>query len=165
MPSSLKVYLEDHRAGALAGSELAAKLCARHRGRPDEPFYAELARAIDEDRAALDEVMAKLGLSRNRFKETVSWMGERLSRIKFSERMTGSSELSTLFEAETLSLGIEGKLALWKSLKAGSAHDAELRASADFDELIARAQSQLHGLESRRLGAAADLLRSDTETH
>jgi hypothetical protein len=158
------VYLEDHRAGALAGSELAAKLCSRHRGLPDQSFYAELAKAIEEDRAALDELMAKLGLRRNRFKETVGWMGERLSRLKFTERMTGSRELSTLFEAETLSLGIEGKLALWKSLKAAAANDAALRASADFDALITRAQSQLDGLERHRLGAAASLLRSDTET-
>ena len=133
---------------------------SRHRGRPDESFYAQLASAIDEDRAALDELMTKLGVKRDRVKETVGWMGEKLSRIKFSERMTGSPELSTLLEAETLSLGIEGKLALWKSLKASAAHDADLRAVADYDELITRATSQLDGLEQRRLAAAAGLLRS-----
>jgi len=160
VPSSLKVYLDDHRAGAQAGSELAAKLHSRHRGRPDESFYAQLAHAIDEDRAALDQLMTKLGVKRDRIKEAVGWMGEKLSRIKFSERMTGSPELSTLLEAETLSLGIEGKLALWKSLKASTAHDAGLRAAADYDELITRAKSQLDGLEQRRLAAAAGLLRS-----
>lgn len=65
VPTSLKMYLDDHRAGAVAGTELAANLCSRHRGRPDESFYSQLTNAIYEDRAALDEVIAKLGLKRN----------------------------------------------------------------------------------------------------
>jgi hypothetical protein len=71
-----------------------------------------------------------------------------------SSRLTGSPELTRLLEMETLSLGIEGKLAMWRALKAIAGADARL-AGTDFDRLIDRARQQRKRLEPHRLEAAA----------
>ena len=42
---------------------------------------------------------------------------ERLSRLRLNPALTGSAELTRLLETEVLSLGIEGKLAMWLALK------------------------------------------------
>ena len=155
---ALNVYLEDHRAGAMAGSELAAKLREKHQGTAQEAFFVELAAAIEADREALGALMTSLEVPKSRIKEAAGWMVEKLSRLKLNERLVGSPEVTSLLELETLSLGVEGKLALWKSLKTVAHHDPSL-AATDLDELITRAQQQRDGLERHRLEAAADALR------
>jgi hypothetical protein len=155
----LDVYLTDHLAGAAAGCELAARLRDQHAGTPQEPFYAELATAIETDRATLDRLIARLGIKRNRAKEAAGWLVEKLSRLKLNERLTGSARLTMLLELETLSLGIEGKLALWKSLMSVAETHPVLN-TTDFDELRARAEQQLEGLEPHRLAAAVEALGS-----
>ena len=155
---ALNMYLEDHWAGAMAGSELAAKLRSKHEGTPQEAFFSELAAAIDADRETLGALMTTLEVPRHRIKEAAGWMVEKLSRLKLNERLTGAPELTPLLELETLSLGIEGKLALWKSLQT-VADDYPPLARVRLDELIARAQQQLDGLERQRLTGAADALR------
>ena len=158
---ALNAYLSDHRAGAAAGCELAGRLRDKHRGTAEEPFFSALAKAIDEDRATLDRLIEQLGLVRSRVKETAGWVLEKVSRLKLNDRLTGSPELTTLLQEEALSLGIEGKLALWKSLKA-VADDEPALAATNFDALMNRAQTQLDGLEARRLASALNALRAGT---
>lgn len=59
---------------------------------------------------------------------------------------------------EALALGVEGKLALWRSLR--HTHGSDLRlAGVDLDELATCAQSQRRRLERQRLRAAEEALR------
>jgi hypothetical protein len=157
--SALHAYLTDHRAGGAAGSQLAAKLRAKHAGTSDETFYASLADEIEADRLTLDRLISSLGLPKHRAKQAAGWLVEKLSRLRFNERVTRSAQLTSLFELETLSLGIGGKLALWKSL-GEVANSHTVLAAVDFDRLAARAQEQFEGLERRRLDAATAALRA-----
>jgi len=54
---------------------------------------------------------------------------------------------------ETLSLGVLGKVSLWKALKEVAAHHAPLT-SMNLDKLIARAQAQHDALEAERIAAS-----------
>jgi hypothetical protein len=149
----LSKYLTDHRAGAVAGCRLAERLRKKHRGTPMGSYFAELADAVEADRRSLDAVIASVGSQRSRSKNLAGWMTERLSRLKFNDRITGSAPLTMLLELETLALGVEGKFALWKSLQAvANTHPA--LASLKLDELVDRARSQRRGLEAQRLAAA-----------
>ena len=58
-----------------------------------------------------------------------------------------------MLETEALSLGIEGKLAMWMALKQAVSTDSRL-AGTDFDRLIARARQQRQTLEPHRVAAA-----------
>jgi hypothetical protein len=154
---AFKVYLQDHWAGGMAGFELARRLRSKYQGTAREPFFEELASAIDADRETLRDLMTTLVVPRNVIKEAAGWIAEKLSRLKFNERLTGSPQLTSLLEMETLSLGIAGKLALWKSLATVADRHPALAATA-FDELIGRAQGQLEGLERQRLTIVTDTL-------
>ncbi len=77
-------------------------------------------------------------------------MLEKLSRVKLDERITRDEDLTRLMEAEALSLGIEGKLAGWRSLEQLSEGDL----GVDLDALVERAREQRARLEPFRLDAA-----------
>src|SRR5919202_846457 len=65
--------------------------------------------------------------------------------------------LGRLVELEVLSLAVQGKLSLWRSLRAVADEDPTL-AAVDFDRLIERAQRQLRTLGRQRLQAAREAL-------
>ncbi|MGH8573937.1 MAG: hypothetical protein ACREX8_15390, partial [Gammaproteobacteria bacterium] len=114
MPANelLGTYLNDHLAGATAGSELAQKLSSENEGTPYGSFLAELAREIEQDRITLENLIERLGIEKNPVKAAAGWIMEKFSRLKLSEALTGSGDLKHLLEFETLSLGIEGKVVM-----------------------------------------------------
>jgi hypothetical protein len=154
MPSNelLGVYLNDHLAGSAAGIELAEKLRDNNEGTELGYTMAALGRDIEQDRATLEELMARLEVERHPVKEAAGWLLERLSRLRLNPALTGSADLTRLLETEALSLGIEGKLAMWLVLKETAAVDQRL-AGADFDRLIERARGQRRTLEPHRVAA------------
>jgi hypothetical protein len=162
MPSKelLGTYLNDHLAGAAAGVELAEKLGATYQGTPFGATVATVAEEIKEDRETLQALMERLGIGRNPVKQATGWVFEKFTRLRFNRRLTGGEHLTRLLETETLSLGIEGKAAMWQALKAVDDLDGEL-GKADLDRLIFRARRQREALEAHRLEAAAAAFAAD----
>jgi hypothetical protein len=151
------IYLNDHLAGATGGLELAKRSRAQNEGNEYGGFLAELVREIEEDRKTLETLMDRLEVGRDRLKGTAAWAAEKLGRLKLNGQLTGYSPLSRLLELELLSLGVEGKLSLWRSLKQAAPSDDRLR-EFDFEALIRRAQAQRRRLERHRLRAAKEAL-------
>ena len=154
---ALDSYLNDHLAGAAAAVELVERIKANNEGTPLAAHLEDLGREIEADRDTLGEVMERLGVVRSTPKQVVGKVMETLSRLRLNERVTGGPEITRLMELETLSLGIEGKVALWRSLN----HVAETRPElAEFEiaSLVVRAVGQRSGLEPFRLEAAASAL-------
>jgi hypothetical protein len=149
----LGVYLNDHLAGSAAGTELSGKLRDNHQGTELGDAMDALHRDISQDKEALEELMRHLEVERHPVKEAAGWMLEKVSRLRLNPALTGGAELTRLLETEALSLGIEGKLAMWLALKEAAAADPRL-AGTDFDRLIERARGQRRALEPHRLAAA-----------
>jgi hypothetical protein len=162
MPSKelLGTYLNDHLAGAAAGVELAEKLAENNRGTPFGAAVAAVADEIKVDRETLQGLMERLGIGRSPAKQATGWVVEKATRLRFNRRLTGSQDLTRLLETETLSLGIEGKAAMWQVLKDIDGLDGEL-GRADFDRLIFRARQQREALEPYRLEAATGAFHGD----
>jgi hypothetical protein len=97
--------------------------------------------------------MERLGIQQSAIKQGASWIAEKVSRLKLSETMTGNQDLKRFLEFETLSLGIEGKLSLWRALIEIRDSYAEL-AATDLARLAKRAESQRSSLEDHRLQVA-----------
>jgi hypothetical protein len=146
----LEIYLNDHLAGSVTGSELANKISSEYADTQFGPFLAELAHEIEQDKVTLEGLMERLGIQRSPIKQAAGWIGEKVSRLKLSEMITGDPDLKRLLEFETLSLGIEGKLSLWRALIEVSDSHAEL-AATDLARLAKRAESQRSNLEDHRL--------------
>jgi hypothetical protein len=154
---ALDVYLNDHFGGATMGAELADQLRDRTEGTALGVLMARIAPEIDEDRQALADFMERLGTARNPVKQATAWVAEKAVRAKFGGATFADPDFGLFMALETLTLGVEGKLTLWRSLKAVASHHAPL-AAIDFDDLIARAQSQLDELEAERLTAGRRVL-------
>lgn len=150
----LGIYLNDHLGGSIAGVEVAEKLRSRNEGTPFGGTLAGLVLEIKEDRATLEHLMDRLGIERSPAKQAAGRGLEKLGRLRTSKHLTGSAELSRLMDIEALSLGIEGKFAMWRALKEVADVDERL-AATDFDGLAERAKRQYETLEPYRLQAAA----------
>jgi hypothetical protein len=151
----LTIYLHDHLAGSTFGVELARRAARENRGTPYGAFLADLAREIEEDRAALVDLSRRLGAGRDEIKALVSWTAEKLGRLKLNGRLTGYAPLSRVLELEGLLAGVQGKQALWRALRELAPGDARLDATK-LDGLIARAGRQLDGLGEQHLRAVRD---------
>jgi hypothetical protein len=155
---ALDIYLNDHLAGATMGCELAEHLRDRTEGTPLGDRMASLAAEIESDRQTLVDLADRLGTTSNPVKQGAAWVAEKASRVKFSAVTSGNPELGTFLALETLSLGVEGKICLWRSLKAIADDDAAL-ARTNFDELIERGETQRRALEAERMEVGASVLR------
>ena len=144
----LSVYLNDHLGGATAGVNLARRAA-------DDAIAAE----IEQDRATLVEVMGLLGVRQDPVKVALGWAAAQAARLTFAAELLGHAPASRLEELEALSLGVEGKLALWQALRHTLGEDPRLR-EVDLEALIARARSQRRRLERLRMRAAEGALVS-----
>lgn len=153
----LGIYLNDHLAGATGGVQLVRRAARNHRGQPSGVALARLAREVAEDRKALVGLMHALGVPRRGYKIVAGWLGERAGRLKANGRLRERSPLSSVVELEGIRLGIEGKAALWRTLRLVAA-DYRLDA-ARVDELQRRAEGQIDEVEAMRQRAVKDSFR------
>ncbi len=158
----LAIYLKDHLAGATAGVELARRVEASNRSSEYGAFLAELVEEIALDRRALLDLMGRLGVGEDRVKNAAAWAGEKVGRLKLNGELFSYSPLSRLVELEGLALGVQGKLAMWRSLRSLADADERL-AGFDLEAPIARAQSQARRIEARRVRAAEEALAADAD--
>jgi hypothetical protein len=148
----LSIYLEDHVAGATAGSQRAARLADAEAGSADGAALATLAADIAADRDALLAMMEAMGVEPSRLKTLVASVGEKLGTLKMNGRVVERSPLSTVVEVEALQMAVRGKRSLWETLQAVEATPATI----DLEGLIARADDQasvLAGLHRARVAS------------
>ena len=149
----LRIYLNDHLAGAVAGGELAKRAQSSNEGTELGDFLARLSQEIAEDRTALEGIIDTLGFPQDSLKQGAAWIAEKVGRLKLNGQLTGYSDLSRLVELEGLSVGVEAKEALWKSLRGIAGGEPRLDAT-QLDDLIARASRQREEIEKFRIQAA-----------
>jgi hypothetical protein len=149
----LETYLQDHRAGAAMGSDLARRLADENLGTPYEDFLTGLAQEIESDVETLDAIMTRLGVGASTMKIAGAKVAEKLGRLKPNEHLTGYSPLSRVLEMEGLRGGVHAKLGLWDSLAELASHDDRLEVE-EFAALQARAEQQLAGLREQHRMAA-----------
>ena len=157
----LGIYLNDHLAGATAGTELARRVAASAQPDEDGDALRGLAAEIAQDRTALLDLMAKLDIPVRVYKVYAAWFGEKAGRLKFNGFILTRSPLSRLEELEIMRLGVEGKAAGWRTLRSLAEADHRLE-PARLDELIARARRQSDVLEDLRIRAADRLISQET---
>jgi hypothetical protein len=159
----LGIYLNDHLAGATGGVELAHRMAGSHHDPDRRVTLQRLATDIAQDRRALLDVMATLGLPVRRYKLSAAWAAEKAARLKLNGSLLSRSPLSSLEELEMLRLGVEGKAAGWRTLRALADTDSRLNGGT-LDGLMARAREQASLLEELRVRAAAQLVEAEPGT-
>ncbi|MFD8695443.1 hypothetical protein [Kitasatospora purpeofusca] len=137
----LNVYLNDHLTGAFGGSALARRMAETHPHLARASALRQLARDVEQDRDDLVRIMNRLGVPVRHYRTWLGVAGERLGRLKPNGTLVRRSPLSDLIELETMRVGVEGKAALWRALRAIADQDARLDPD-DLDRLTQRADEQ-----------------------
>jgi N-acetylglucosamine kinase-like BadF-type ATPase len=153
----LAIYLNDHLAGSLMAVELLQHLERAYSGQPVQRFAADLRADIEDDRRELRMLMDELDVAESRARQATAWVAEKMTLIKLRLDDWAGGQFR-LFEAlEALSLGIEGKKALWIALE-GVAERAPALRRLDYRKLVARALDQRDRVEAKRLETATAAL-------
>lgn len=146
------IYINDHLAGSVVGGELAKRAASNNEGTELGDYLARLADEIDGEREVLKGLLEHFEVGQNRFKQPIAWAAEKAGRLKPNGQITGYSPLSRLVELEGLTLGVTGKLGLWRAL---AATQSGLE-SFGLEGLIAQAEEQQLQLETFRIEAARE---------
>jgi hypothetical protein len=155
----LGIYLNDHLAGATAGTELARRVARSHQNGPDGSSLRQFSKDVADDRASLMRIMSALGVTIRTYKVYAAWIGEKVGRLKFNGHLVTRSPLGSLEELEILELGVQGKAAGWRTLL--TLADTEHRLNrGQLEGLISRAERQAELLEEIRRHAADRVIRS-----
>jgi predicted transposase YdaD len=152
----LATYLNDHLLGATAGRELGRRAARENEGSELGAFLSRLAGDIEADRESLREIMRELGVKEDHLKVAAGWSAEKFGRLKPNAQLRGYSPLSPLVELEGLSIGVQGKLAMWRAL-------AEIADELGLDRerlqgLAVRAETQQADVERHRVEVARGAL-------
>ena len=154
---AMDVYLNDHLGGATLGANLAEQIADHAEGTPLADVMTRLHAEIDEDRETLIALMERMDVSRNPVKQATGWLAEAASRVKFSGATSGESDHGLFMALESMALGVQGKLSLWRALREVRDDHPEL-AAMDLDALIVRAEDQYATLERERLAVGRKAL-------
>jgi hypothetical protein len=150
--TDLTTYLNDHLAGSVAALELLDYLTTLEPG-ANRALFTELRADIEQDQQVLKRLLDTLGGKQSQVRKAAAWLAEKLGQAKLQLDDSGTGDLRRLEALETLALGIQGKLALWRSLASIAGRVPQL-ASVDLQTLQQRATDQFARVDPLRLQAA-----------
>jgi hypothetical protein len=156
----IAIYLNDHLAGSVVAVELLEHLEATHKGMPMEKFAAQLRTDIEADRQELKALMDRLGVAESHTRKASAWLAEKVTELKLVVDDPADGDLRLFESLEALSLGIEGKRALWLALSSAAEVALDLRV-ADYGRLARRAEEQRSRVEAVRLEVAKRALMAE----
>ena len=148
----LSIYLQDHVAGATAGSHRAMRLAHAEADSKDAAALATFAADVAEDLDALLTLMNTLGVQPSQVKVGLASAAEKVGALKLNGRVVQRSPLSTVVELEAMQMAVRGKRSLWETLRVAM----QVPTPVDLDALIARADGQIEVLSALHAGRAAD---------
>ena len=158
MSENLGTYLNDHVAGSVLALELLNHLIDLPEA-PDRKLLTQLRIEIQEDQDVLRQLLRSVGAKESTARKAAAWLTEKLGRAKLRIDESSSGELRMLEGLETLALGIQGKLALWRSLATLGDAVTPLK-TLDLARLQSRALEQFERVDRLRLDAVRRILGS-----
>ena len=116
------------------------------------PIMREHQRMLEEYQ---QQIGAELGVGKSATKTALAEIGSKMMAPKFVGG--DDDQLNAFITLETLSMGVEGKVCMWKALKTVESAYPTL-GNYGLDELISRGESQRERIEARRLEIAPQAL-------
>ncbi|MCG7309429.1 NAD-dependent epimerase/dehydratase family protein [Brachybacterium sp. ACRRE] len=117
----LALYLADHLSGASAGLARAERMRDDFADTSFFPELAEVAERLRAEHRFVRDLIRLLALPPMRYRQAVTWCGERIGRLKTNGRPRERSPMTPLLELELLRGAVLAKLGLWETLRAHAA--------------------------------------------
>jgi hypothetical protein len=155
--TALRTYLNDHLAGSVAALEMLDHLADLHSDPDRKQFFIGLHAEVQEDQKVLQRLLEQVGGEESAVRKAAAWLSEKFGQAKLRLDDTGDGQLRVLEALETVALGIQGKLALWRALAAVADRVPQLR-GIDFSRLEQRALQQHQQVDAQRLQTARTTL-------
>jgi hypothetical protein len=134
----------------VAALELVERLRRLSQGTYREQLFLSLGQEIEEDQQIVKLLLRSVGGKESKVRKATAWLTEKIGEAKLELDDSGNGQLRLLEGLETLGLGIQGKLGLWRALSAASSQDAEI-GKLDLTRLERRARDQFERVEAERL--------------
>lgn len=160
--SFVRTYMKDHLAGARVALDILHALTTAAADPDSRRFFSNLHSEVEEDARTLEGLLHDLGGGRGIVRQAGGWVTAKAGRLKLQIDDPVQGTFERFQSLETLALGIQGKLSLWRALDEIAAGLPALRA-ADLHRLMRRAEDQYARVEERRLEAAAALLHRHSD--
>jgi hypothetical protein len=155
--TALITYLNDHLAGSVVALELLDHVLSLQQQGPLHQSLTEIRGQIEEDRQILLRLLSDLGGKESPLRKAAAWLTEKLGQAKLRIDDAGSGQLRLLEALETLALGIQGKLALWRALETVAETRPHI-AALNLSRLQSRAVEQFNRVDRLRLEVAREAL-------
>ena len=152
----LAIYLEDHLAGSVAALRLMEELAEVDRGTPLETTLRRLHAEVSEEQRGLRELLARIDARPSALKQAAAWVSEKVGEGKLALAARSHPALARLQGLESLVLGLQGKLSLYRVL--ADVAGADSRLEGDFVGLADRTIKQQAMIEAERRSAAREAL-------
>jgi hypothetical protein len=150
----LTLYLRGHYAGGHTAIRRLREQATSDPINDRRTFLSALVTEIDADLSTLQHVMKRLSVRPSPLRNATASVAAVIGRWFLRAERPGEAQ-AILIGLESLSLGIEGKAKLWRTLDEVSVTEPRL-SGIDFAGLTARARDQRERLETYRLAAALD---------
>jgi hypothetical protein len=119
-------------------------------GTDREQLFHSLREEIEEDQQIVKVLLRSIGGKESKVRKAAAWLSEKVGEAKLDLDDTGDGQLRLLEALETLGLGIQGKMGLWRALGAASSREPEI-GKLDLARLERRAHDQFERVEAQRL--------------
>ena len=134
----------------MAALELVERLRRLSQGTYREQLFLSLGQEIEDDQQIVKLLLRSVGGKESKVRKAAAWLTEKIGEAKLELDDSGNGQLRLLEGLETLGLGIQGKLGLWRALSAVSSQDSEI-GKLDLTRLERRARDQFERVEAERL--------------
>jgi hypothetical protein len=161
MSDPLATYLQDHLAGSHFALELLDSLHDQFEHEELGKFAFALSVEIQRDQDVLVNIIESVGEEQSALSQAAGWIGEKVSQLKL-HRSQSNKELGPFESLETLILGIQGKMALWRALAKIRELDPRVP-DLDFSGLSTQALHQFERADQHRLEMIQQTFRPRVE--
>jgi hypothetical protein len=164
MPSdALRQYLQDHLAGSVAALQLMETLADHERGRPLEQQLRTLHSQVSEEQDTLREILDRLGGGEGTLRQVAGWLTEKAHAARLLIAGRTHPALARLDGLESLALGLQGKLSLYRALQDAASGEPRL-GGYPFAALEARTLDQYAMVERERRAAAREAFAPEIDS-
>ncbi|HHT12866.1 MAG TPA: hypothetical protein GX013_06850 [Propionibacterium sp.] len=151
----ITTYLRDHHMGSAAGVDFFQRVAETHGEQEVRDVVGRLADEIEEDQAALQEILDRFDASPNPVKDVLAKVGEKAARLKPNQRLGTRSPLADVLDLEVLTDAVHAKSRGWQILLELDHPNLDRE---QLQQLFDRARRQEKELEALWLKQAPKLL-------